>query len=73
MSEGFVSVYHLHHTFRPRDPGGPPGGLGSMSARDRWRYAQSFERFRRNYGPPIEFIQPEVGVIDRFRFITWEV
>ncbi|MDP3139807.1 MAG: hypothetical protein Q8N17_26155 [Burkholderiaceae bacterium] len=52
-----------HHNFRMRDPGGPPLGLGQMSARDRYRYARSLERFRNRHGEPVPLMRGEVGQI----------
>lgn len=60
----------LFHTFRPRDPGGPPMGLGRMSARDVWRYEQSLSRFKAKYGAPPKFITGEIGHIESFVFIS---
>lgn len=51
------------HTFRPRDPCGPPLGLGAMSPRDSWRYQRSLERFRSHYGEPKPLMRGEVGEI----------
>lgn len=52
----------VRHTFNLRDPGGPPLGLGRMSARDQWRYAQSLSRFRARYGEPQPLIAGEIGL-----------
>jgi hypothetical protein len=60
----------VFHTFKQRDPGGPPLGLGRMSARDRWRYAESQRRFRLRYGEPKPLSTGEIGTIDGFRIVT---
>lgn len=60
----------VRHTFRQRDPGGPPLGLGRMSARDQWRYAQSLSRFRERHGEPPPLFTGEIGRIDGFRIVT---
>jgi hypothetical protein len=60
----------VRHTFRQRDPGGQPLGLGRMSARDRWRYDQSLFRFRTHYGEPKSLLTGEIGSIDGFRIVT---
>lgn len=59
----------LFHTFRPRDPCGPPMGLGRMSARDVWRYEQSLLRFNKKYGAPPKLISGEIGWFEEFVFI----
>lgn len=60
----------VRHVFRMRDPGGPPMGLGRMSARDQWRYAQSLRRFRERHGEPPPLLVGEIGMIDGFRIMT---
>lgn len=62
--------YPKYHCFRPRDPGAPPMGLGAMSVRDQWRYAQSLSRFKTNH-PDVcpGLIAGEIGVLDGFRII----
>lgn len=60
----------VFHTFRQRDPGGPPLGLGRMSARDRWRYDESLRRFRLRHGEPKPILTGEIGTIDGFRIVT---
>jgi hypothetical protein len=60
----------VRHTFRMRDAGGPPLGLGRMSARDQWRYAQSLARFKERHGEPPQILTGEIGSICGLRIVT---
>lgn len=66
------AIVPVHHAFRRRDPGGPPLGLGRMSARDQWRYERSLSRFKARYGKPIPLFVGELGSIFRFRIVPVE-
>jgi hypothetical protein len=67
--KGFdMRPWALVHTFRLRDPGEAPLGMGRISARDRWRYDQSLSRFKANHGEPPRVRTGEIGSIDGFRF-----
>lgn len=65
-----MGPWALVHTFRLRDPGGAPLGLGRISARDQWRYAQSLSRFKASQGEPPLVRTGEIGSIDGFRILT---
>lgn len=52
-----------YHSFRQKDQGGPPLGLGRMSARDAWRYGQSLSRYKKNHGEPKQIFTGEAGLV----------
>lgn len=54
-------MFTVYHSFRLKDPGGPPLGLDRMSARDAWRYDQSLSRYRKNHGEQKPLLIGEVG------------